>query len=38
MYLLRGAWRGQKVLWSRLEADALVLASLDATDAPGCES
>ena len=34
MYLLRGAWRGQKALWSRLETDALVLASLDASDAP----
>lgn len=34
MYLLRGSWRGQKALWSRLETDALALAPLDETDAP----
>jgi predicted nucleic acid-binding protein len=34
MYLLRGSWRGQKALWSRLETDALGLASLDEGDAP----
>jgi predicted nucleic acid-binding protein len=34
MYLLRGSWLGQKALWSRLETDALGLASLDESDAP----
>ena len=34
MYLLRGYWRGQKALWSRLETDALTLALLDERDAP----
>ena len=34
MYILRGSWRGQKALWSRLETDALVLAALDERDAP----
>ena len=34
MYLLRGSWRGQKALWSRLETDALTMATLDETDAP----
>lgn len=34
MYLLRGSWLAQKALWSRLETDALALASLDAGDAP----
>ena len=34
MYLLRGSWRGQKALWSRLETDALSLAPLDGRDAP----
>ena len=34
MYLLRGSWRGQKALWSRLETEALGLASLDERDAP----
>jgi uncharacterized protein len=34
MYLLGRSWQGQKALWSRLETDALVLAGLDATDAP----
>ena len=33
MYLLGGAWNGQKALWSRLETDALRLAPLDASDA-----
>ena len=33
MYLL-GSWRGQKALWSRLETGALLLASLDESDAP----
>ena len=32
MYILRGSWRGQKALWSRLETDALVLAALDERD------
>ena len=34
MYILRGSWRGQKALWSRLETDALMLATLDERDAP----
>lgn len=34
MYLLRGSWKGQKALWSRLESDGLGLAPLDGTDAP----
>jgi uncharacterized protein len=34
MYLLRGSWRAQKALWSRLETDALTLSPLDETDAP----
>ena len=34
MYLLRGSWRAQQALWSRLETDALALAPLDETDAP----
>lgn len=34
MYLLRGSWRAQRALWSRLETDALALAPLDETDAP----
>ena len=34
MYLLGGSWIGQKALWSRLETDALRLASLEAGDAP----
>ena len=34
MYLLRGSWRGQKALWSRLETEALSLAPLDELDAP----
>jgi len=34
MYLLRGSWRGQKALWSRLETEALTLVPLDETDAP----
>jgi predicted nucleic acid-binding protein len=34
MYLLRGLWRGQQALWSRLETDALGPASLDESDAP----
>jgi predicted nucleic acid-binding protein len=34
MYLLRGSWRGQRALWSRIEDDALALAPLDAGDAP----
>jgi predicted nucleic acid-binding protein len=34
MYLLRGSWLAQKALWSRLETDALGLASLDESDAP----
>lgn len=33
MYLLGGAWNGQKALWSRLETNALRLAPLDASDA-----
>jgi hypothetical protein len=34
MYLLGRSWQRQKALWSRLETDALALASLDDTDAP----
>ena len=34
MYLLRGSWRAQKALWSRLETGALAIAPLDHTDAP----
>jgi predicted nucleic acid-binding protein len=34
MYLLGESWRGQRALWSRIEADALMLAPLDAGDAP----
>jgi predicted nucleic acid-binding protein len=34
MYLLGRSWQAQKALWSRLETDALVLAGLDASDAP----
>jgi hypothetical protein len=34
MYLLRGSWRAQKALWSRLELAALALAPLDEADAP----
>jgi GNAT superfamily N-acetyltransferase len=34
MHLLGESWRGQKALWSRIEADALALAPLDAGDAP----
>jgi predicted nucleic acid-binding protein len=34
MYLLGGSWLGQKGLWSRLETQALTLASLDQQDAP----
>ena len=34
MYLLRGSWRAQRALWSRLETDALALAPLDEGDAP----
>ena len=34
MYLLRSSWRAQRALWSRWETGALVLATLDATDAP----
>ncbi len=34
MYLLRGSWRGQQTLWSRLETEALTLAPLDERDAP----
>lgn len=34
IYLLGRSWQGQKALWSRLETDALTLASLDETDAP----
>jgi hypothetical protein len=35
MYLLGASWPAQKALWSRLETDALALAPLDETDAPG---
>jgi hypothetical protein len=34
MHLLSPSWRGQKALWSRVEADALALAPLDERDAP----
>jgi predicted nucleic acid-binding protein len=34
MYLLRGSWRGQRALWSRIEDDALAIAPLDSGDAP----
>ena len=34
MYLLGGSWPAQRALWSRIEADALTLAPLDAADAP----
>lgn len=34
MYLLGESWPGQRALWSRVETDALTLASLDAADAP----
>jgi len=34
MYLLRGSWRAQRALWSRLETDALAVAPLDEGDAP----
>ena len=34
MYLLGRSWQGQKALWSRVETDALHLASLDESDAP----
>jgi uncharacterized protein len=34
MYLLGHSWRGHKALWSRLETDALKLATLDPDDAP----
>jgi predicted nucleic acid-binding protein len=34
MYLLGRSWAGQKALWSRLETEALALASLDEADAP----
>jgi len=34
MYLLRGSWRAQQTLWSRLETEALTLAPLDERDAP----
>ena len=34
MYLLRGSWRAQRALWSRLETGALALAPLDESDAP----
>lgn len=34
MYLLSGSRQGQKALWSRIETDALALASLDEADAP----
>ena len=33
MYLLGSSWHGQKALWSRLEAGALMLAPLDEGDA-----
>ena len=33
MHLLGDSWRGQKALWSRIETEALTLASLDAQDA-----
>jgi predicted nucleic acid-binding protein len=34
MYLLRGSWRAQHALWSRIEDDALTVAPLDSGDAP----
>lgn len=34
MYLLRGSWRGQRALWSRVEDNALALAPLDEGDVP----
>jgi predicted nucleic acid-binding protein len=34
MYLLGKSWPAQKALWSRLETDALAMASLDDGDAP----
>ena len=34
IYLLRQSWPAQKALWSRLETDALALATLDESDAP----
>ena len=34
MYLLGRSWLGQKALWSRLETEALAMASLDDGDAP----
>lgn len=34
MHLLGESWRGQKALWSRIETDALTVATLDAGDAP----
>ena len=34
MDLLRGSWRGQQTLWSRVETEALTLAALDERDAP----
>jgi predicted nucleic acid-binding protein len=34
MYLLSASWVAQRALWSRLETDALTLATLDQTDAP----
>ncbi len=34
MYLLGGVWAAQKALWSRLETEALTLATLDESDAP----
>jgi predicted nucleic acid-binding protein len=34
IYLQRASWRGQQALWSRLEMEALALASLDERDAP----
>lgn len=33
MHLLGESWRGQKALWSRIETDALTLATLDSGDA-----
>jgi predicted nucleic acid-binding protein len=34
MYLLGRSWQAQRALWSRLETEALLLAPLDAADAP----
>jgi predicted nucleic acid-binding protein len=34
MHMLGGSWLGQKALWARIETNALVLAPLDANDAP----